>query len=30
MYKIWRNKVTAIINKSKTDYFNKAIQSKTD
>ena len=30
MYKIWRNKVTAIFNKSKKDYFNKAIQSKTD
>ena len=30
MYKIWRNKVTAIINKSKMNYFDKAIQSKTD
>ena len=30
MYKIWRNKVTAIIKNSKKDYFNKAIQSKTD
>ena len=30
MYKIWKNKVNAIIKKRKKDYFNGAIQSKTD